>query len=819
MKTEGKFQQNLIDQLRLFPPPSVKPLIDLENTQVKKEKLEHNRDSLKQINSIIQNQQIARKSIQRISRDLDDLEDQHKRELSQQFLNYQNESEIQKIKELFNGAGPFENQQMRQQLKEEIYKRKSKSIDLTKSLEIQDLDCLKCLGKLDEKQKNAKKEIVFQIDPTYLNQNQGPVNNGRWTKQEHEQFISALKSNGKNWQKVFEAVSTRNEQQVRSHAQKFFNKLKKKKNIQGTELYDAMVSYNSRQLGFHKKDAEKTLKSLGLNKTKTIQKDKYFLDKRDKTANNEVSQSTSSPGLFHTQRKLSQQYPILKNLNSSTTLNSLVFNVQTPSEREVYLEKKKEIDQESQSSLDTYAKANQIFLVEKVSKPLIMNQLTQLNEIRQGFQNTEQQDINQAMIDNRVSVSNFLPISDQEFEQFLNWKYMQLSSQLQQQQQKQSLSTDKSSMHSNMQQPIRGASIDSIFQLEQQLRQSNNRMASQPDQINHLVDNMNRFSIEEDQPAHPNINQDEINKLKARISNRMSQRIGDHNLDQEQFQDQDKNYDQFQQLDQEMIEQRDSMLSNISQFLAQRNISNYSKNGGSNRQAVNADSFSNTHGLNNSFVGINNNLPMSIENLQSSLLFKNTFLGGIGLQYQDKNSNYDVHMSGTSSQGSMAINNNYLNGLSCGIRESNRQTLNLQNSFLQNDLYIQLEIQRFRNDSQRGGSMMTPASQGAALGNLGNFYSPGDNNNFINQMVSQQQHLSNINANNNGNSNLFNQIVQQSNSFNQNLINSTLNQTQNNINLKSGAFKVPENDHKNQQNSSYRQNRMGIRMTDDFKDF
>ena len=65
---------------------------------------------------------------------------------------------------------------------------------------------------------------------------------GRWTKEEHQRFIDGLKLYGKNWKKVEEHVSTRNGAQIRSHAQKFFNRLDKelrKKDMQGDSMSDA----------------------------------------------------------------------------------------------------------------------------------------------------------------------------------------------------------------------------------------------------------------------------------------------------------------------------------------------------------------------------------------------------------------------------------------------------------------------------------------------------------------------------------------------------------------------------------------------------
>ncbi|CDW76038.1 myb-like dna-binding shaqkyf class family protein [Stylonychia lemnae] len=44
---------------------------------------------------------------------------------------------------------------------------------------------------------------------------------GRWTKEEHLRFVSALEKYGSNWIKVQNAVKTRSAAQIRSHAQKY----------------------------------------------------------------------------------------------------------------------------------------------------------------------------------------------------------------------------------------------------------------------------------------------------------------------------------------------------------------------------------------------------------------------------------------------------------------------------------------------------------------------------------------------------------------------------------------------------------------------
>ncbi len=50
---------------------------------------------------------------------------------------------------------------------------------------------------------------------------------GRWTNEEHQRFLEGLKKFGKNWKKIEELVGSRSGAQVRSHAQKYFAKLKR----------------------------------------------------------------------------------------------------------------------------------------------------------------------------------------------------------------------------------------------------------------------------------------------------------------------------------------------------------------------------------------------------------------------------------------------------------------------------------------------------------------------------------------------------------------------------------------------------------------
>ena len=62
-----------------------------------------------------------------------------------------------------------------------------------------------------------KKKIVINVENK----------KGRWTIEEHKKFIEGIIKFGNNWKKIQKYISTRTATQARSHAQKFFDKIKK----------------------------------------------------------------------------------------------------------------------------------------------------------------------------------------------------------------------------------------------------------------------------------------------------------------------------------------------------------------------------------------------------------------------------------------------------------------------------------------------------------------------------------------------------------------------------------------------------------------
>ena len=74
--------------------------------------------------------------------------------------------------------------------------------------------------------KHKQKHISSKNNNAYNNNNYFA---GRWKSDEHQRFIDAIIKYGNNWRQVQKYVGTRSSTQTRSHAQKFFEKLKRSK--------------------------------------------------------------------------------------------------------------------------------------------------------------------------------------------------------------------------------------------------------------------------------------------------------------------------------------------------------------------------------------------------------------------------------------------------------------------------------------------------------------------------------------------------------------------------------------------------------------
>ena len=87
----------------------------------------------------------------------------------------------------------------------------------------------KLLGKKIIRFEIRKKDDYSKIiQPTQIIEKK--LNIGRWSYDEQIKFIDALSKYGTNWKQINKVISTRSLPQIRSHAQKFFNRLKLCKN-------------------------------------------------------------------------------------------------------------------------------------------------------------------------------------------------------------------------------------------------------------------------------------------------------------------------------------------------------------------------------------------------------------------------------------------------------------------------------------------------------------------------------------------------------------------------------------------------------------
>ena len=79
--------------------------------------------------------------------------------------------------------------------------------------------------------KSKKRSNSIGAGPIPPKMNEKGENMGRWTTTEHELFLEGLTSYGKEWKKIAELIQTRSVVQIRTHAQKYFLKVAKARQI------------------------------------------------------------------------------------------------------------------------------------------------------------------------------------------------------------------------------------------------------------------------------------------------------------------------------------------------------------------------------------------------------------------------------------------------------------------------------------------------------------------------------------------------------------------------------------------------------------
>ena len=86
------------------------------------------------------------------------------------------------------------------------------------------------VGEVNEINENLDGGNSLKENENSESNNSNEYRTGRWSKEEHEKFIEGILKHGNEWRKVQKIIKTRSSTQARSHAQKYFLKLKKEIN-------------------------------------------------------------------------------------------------------------------------------------------------------------------------------------------------------------------------------------------------------------------------------------------------------------------------------------------------------------------------------------------------------------------------------------------------------------------------------------------------------------------------------------------------------------------------------------------------------------
>ena len=156
----------------------------------------------------------------------------------------------------------------------------------------------------------------------------GQEQTGRWTREEHEAFLSALQKYGKEWKKVAAKVKTRTVVQTRTHAQKYFQKLQKAM-AGGNDMSNSAVDAMMMMAKDEENNGSDGVKKKITTPLKTPQRrlpslSKLMREQEQAEATAAAAQlmaQMSSPALIHTKKSPSSSFPLnqgAQDSNSST---------------------------------------------------------------------------------------------------------------------------------------------------------------------------------------------------------------------------------------------------------------------------------------------------------------------------------------------------------------------------------------------------------------------------------------------------------------------------------------------------------------------
>ena len=137
---------------------------------------------------------------------------------------------------------------------------------------------------INESLENIEKNNNSKNEENNSNFNSNEYNSGRWTNEEHNKFIEGILKYGNEWKKVQSIIKTRTSTQARSHAQKFFLRLKKVGNQEILKDENKLLNYiistckkTKNNFNITEEQKEKLMSVIRLNL-----KSEEFLNKSDK---------------------------------------------------------------------------------------------------------------------------------------------------------------------------------------------------------------------------------------------------------------------------------------------------------------------------------------------------------------------------------------------------------------------------------------------------------------------------------------------------------------------------------------------------------
>ena len=142
---------------------------------------------------------------------------------------------------------------------------------------------------------NTINNFSKENDNSNSNENNNEYNSGRWSNDEHQKFLQGILKYGNEWKKVQNIIKTRSSTQARSHAQKFFLRLKKELSLNKLANQDKLFDYiikscdkteNNLSLSNEQKEKLMTVIRSNIKTEETLNKsEKDYLDVSGKNNN------------------------------------------------------------------------------------------------------------------------------------------------------------------------------------------------------------------------------------------------------------------------------------------------------------------------------------------------------------------------------------------------------------------------------------------------------------------------------------------------------------------------------------------------------